>query len=345
MTKVNAERINRFIPGLITNSKLISAATGKSNDMLARGYFAHIDPDGNYVWPRIEATGYAPYLTLGENLAMDFTDAGSVVDAWMNSPTHRANIINSKFQDQGLASIYGSFQPGHDTIMVVSLFGTLVKKISATPPPPPATKSVPKKQTPPIAKTTPTPTPAPPATKPVATKPQPLIIGSDIKLTKRTAGDQVILEMDVTVAGHPKTVTAQALDKTISLLPSAVSGQYLGVMTFPKDANFADQKLKIQAVDESKASQILEFDLAKLPDLSSSDSGISGNGMPVSSEAQFLKVLKIIFGIFAGIFMLVLGTDSIIIHRAKIKRQGISSSQHFLLFFLIAAVSLLSMWF
>ncbi|HYE22820.1 MAG TPA: CAP domain-containing protein, partial [Verrucomicrobiae bacterium] len=104
MARINTERTNRFLPALVTKQMLINAATIKSNDMLTRSYFAHVNPDGQYVWPTIEAQGYTPYKTLGENLAMDFTEAEAMVSAWMNSPTHRANIINEKFADQGLAA-------------------------------------------------------------------------------------------------------------------------------------------------------------------------------------------------------------------------------------------------
>ena len=61
MSRINQERTNRLLPSLVTNSKLIAAATSKSNDMLTRAYFAHVDPDGNYVWGRIESAGYTPF--------------------------------------------------------------------------------------------------------------------------------------------------------------------------------------------------------------------------------------------------------------------------------------------
>src|SRR5882672_8467061 len=64
MNRINSERSSRNITTVATNSKLITAAQGKASDMLARSYFSHIDPDGNYVWPRIEAAGYVPYVTL-----------------------------------------------------------------------------------------------------------------------------------------------------------------------------------------------------------------------------------------------------------------------------------------
>src|SRR5690606_34626201 len=119
-------------------------------------YFAHQDPDGNYVWPKIVAAGYSPYTALGENLAMDFTSAGDVINAWMNSPTHRANIVNEKFEDQGLASVAGMYEGNRETIAVTSLFGTLQK---STPPPAPA----------------PQPTYQTPATEPTPETPKPVV--------------------------------------------------------------------------------------------------------------------------------------------------------------------------
>lgn len=140
MVKINIERTQRFIPALLTDQRLDSAASVKSNDMLARGYFAHQNPENDYVWPTIEKTGYTPYLTLGENLAMDFVSADAVVRAWMNSPTHRENIVNDRFQDQGMASIFGLFEPNHNSILITNLFGTL---LNSTPAPAVAKASTP----------------------------------------------------------------------------------------------------------------------------------------------------------------------------------------------------------
>src|SRR4051812_31007953 len=55
MSRINTERSQRNIVTLNTNDKLIVAAQNKADDMLARSYFSHVDPDGQYVWPRIEA--------------------------------------------------------------------------------------------------------------------------------------------------------------------------------------------------------------------------------------------------------------------------------------------------
>ncbi|MBI4054074.1 MAG: CAP domain-containing protein [Candidatus Doudnabacteria bacterium] len=151
MEKINAERTNRAIPPLNASTKLAAAAGAKTQDMFARGYFDHLDPDGKYVWPLVEAAGYKPYKILGENLAVDFSTEEGIVRAWINSPTHRDNLLRNDFLDQGLNAAYGTFQERY-TALVTSLFGTLA--VSAAPPvvtapttiapPPPApTKSQP----------------------------------------------------------------------------------------------------------------------------------------------------------------------------------------------------------
>ncbi len=137
MNRINQERTQRLLPALVMNSKLMSAAEIKSQDMIDRDYFAHVNPDGDYVWPVIEEQGYKPYKALGENLAIDFTSAESIVKAWMNSPGHRANILNEKFEDQGMAALYGEFEGNRNTYLVTNLFGSLLKKTNPNPPPAP----------------------------------------------------------------------------------------------------------------------------------------------------------------------------------------------------------------
>jgi len=104
---VNQQRSLRNLTTLNLNGKLAMAAQSKTDDMQARHYFAHVDPDGHYIWDKIVADGYTPYLELGENLAIEFYDTQSLVSAWMNSPEHRANILNDGFQDQGMGLTFG----------------------------------------------------------------------------------------------------------------------------------------------------------------------------------------------------------------------------------------------
>ncbi len=334
MAKVNEQRTQRFIPALNTNSKLIAAATGKANDMIARSYFAHVDPDGKYVWPRIEANGYSPYLTLGENLAMDFTDADGVVNAWMNSPTHRANIVNAKFEDQGLGSVAGAYEPNHDTVMVVSLFGTLLKKASASPAPSPSPT--------PNA----TPTPPPPAPKPVIKNPPATTsnvkISNDIKVSTTSLSGKTLVEVNVIIAGSPTLVTANLKGQSITLIAGQVAGEYIGSFTFDSTEDLTKQTLAVEARDKNNVKATLEYpvNIEATEQLPVGDQ----QSVPVSNDAQVMKILRIIFGIFATIYMGFLAADAIIMHRNQIKRDGIHPNPHLLIFAIVAAVTLFANW-
>lgn len=118
----NQSRAEFKLGSFIQNGKLAQAAQAKANDMLAKQYFAHNTPDGHTPWDFIKSTGYA-YLLAGENLAVDFTEAENVETAWMNSPGHRANILNKDFQEIGIGISEGQFE-GHHSIFVVQMFGT-----------------------------------------------------------------------------------------------------------------------------------------------------------------------------------------------------------------------------
>jgi len=90
--------------------------------MLAKGYWAHFAPDGTSPWSFFLSFGYK-YKYAGENLARDFPDASSAVTAWMNSPSHRENILNPNYEDIGIGVVEGSLA-GADTTIIVQFFGT-----------------------------------------------------------------------------------------------------------------------------------------------------------------------------------------------------------------------------
>lgn len=118
----NAERVNNGLAPLSTNSTLSQAALAKGNDMLSKGYWAHFAPDGTSPWGFFLSFGYK-YKYAGENLARDFADAGTAVSAWMNSPSHRENILNPNYKDIGIGVVEGSLS-GTDTTIIVQFFGT-----------------------------------------------------------------------------------------------------------------------------------------------------------------------------------------------------------------------------
>jgi uncharacterized protein YkwD len=107
-------------PLLSYNPVLEQAAQQKANDMAKKGYFAHTSPEGLTSWSWFDRVGYI-YAYAGENLAIDFQDSIDVSQAWMNSPTHRANIINPVFTEIGIATAQGKYQ-GRDTVFVVQMF-------------------------------------------------------------------------------------------------------------------------------------------------------------------------------------------------------------------------------
>lgn len=117
----NDERRTFSFEPLQWNSVLAEAARGKAEDMAQKGYFAHTSPDGITPWSWFKKAGYR-YRYAGENLAVYFSDSWDVHTAWMDSTGHRANILNEKFTEIGIAAAKGIYQ-GRETIFVVQLFG------------------------------------------------------------------------------------------------------------------------------------------------------------------------------------------------------------------------------
>lgn len=119
----NRAREENGVAPLRLNEALISAANGKAQHMLANNYWAHFAPDGTSPWNFIRGSGYS-YVFAGENLAKGFTDSASIVRAWMNSPSHRENLLSEKYNDIGFAITEGTLE-GTETILVVQMFGAL----------------------------------------------------------------------------------------------------------------------------------------------------------------------------------------------------------------------------
>ncbi|MGW5615196.1 CAP domain-containing protein [Streptomyces sp. NPDC003877] len=106
---VNEERAKVGCSPVAANSALSDLAQSYSEDMAARGFFDHTDPDGRTPWDRAEKAGIANLG--GENIARGQADAAAVMDAWMNSPGHRANILNCDFKTLGVGVELGSGGP------------------------------------------------------------------------------------------------------------------------------------------------------------------------------------------------------------------------------------------
>lgn len=124
----NQERENLGINLLRENFQLDKAALLKAQDMFDKDYFSHQSPEGTAPWHWFGEVAY-DYERAGENLGIGFLDSEEIYWAWYNSSSHKANLLNSNFQDIGIAILTGEFE-GAETTVVVQLFGSpLVEKI------------------------------------------------------------------------------------------------------------------------------------------------------------------------------------------------------------------------
>lgn len=117
----NQERESYALTDLRRNATLDLAATLKAQHMANNQYFAHYAPDGTSPWHWFSVADYK-FVHAGENLAIHFSDSDAVVNAWMNSPTHKANIVNGNFTEIGVGTAQGMYE-GYQTVYVVQLFG------------------------------------------------------------------------------------------------------------------------------------------------------------------------------------------------------------------------------
>jgi uncharacterized protein YkwD len=120
--ETNKQRAKYNLPPLKVNTKLSASATIKADDMIKNDYFEHISPSGVGPGGLANKVGYE-YVLIGENLAMGYFkgDAG-VLEAWMNSPGHRANILNPKYTEMGAYAEKGEYK-GEQVWMAVQEFG------------------------------------------------------------------------------------------------------------------------------------------------------------------------------------------------------------------------------
>jgi uncharacterized protein YkwD len=158
LTSTNQQRVSNGVAGLGLNSKLNAAAQAKANDMVARDYWSHVTPDGQQPWVFFQNAGYE-YNKAGENLAYGFDNASWTVNGWMNSPGHRANLLDPVFKEVGFgfANSPNFVGTGEETI-IVAMYGAPYGAIPVPAPttPPAAKQASPSPQTP-----APQPAPAP----------------------------------------------------------------------------------------------------------------------------------------------------------------------------------------
>ncbi|GAA4076068.1 CAP domain-containing protein [Streptomyces shaanxiensis] len=109
LSLVNEERAKVGCSAVSANSALADLAQDFSEAMADRGFFDHTDPDGASPWDRAAKAGITDLG--GENIARGQSDAAAVMEAWMNSPGHKANILNCDFKTLGVGVHFGSGGP------------------------------------------------------------------------------------------------------------------------------------------------------------------------------------------------------------------------------------------
>lgn len=118
----NEQRLSHGLSALSYNQTLAEAAKAKAQNMFAHNYWAHFGPNGETPWQFMQSVGYT-YQYAGENLAKNFLISQGVIDAWMNSKTHRENILRPEYQEVGFAIVNGVIN-GEQTTLVIQMLGT-----------------------------------------------------------------------------------------------------------------------------------------------------------------------------------------------------------------------------
>ena len=111
---LNGERADAGLPLLTLDARLSAAASAYAADLVAGSYFSHTGRDGSTIRTRLDAVGYLPVdggWAIGENLAWGtgaLGTPGSIMQAWMNSEGHRANVLNPEYREIGIGIVTGN---------------------------------------------------------------------------------------------------------------------------------------------------------------------------------------------------------------------------------------------
>ena len=209
LSSTNSQRSQQGRSALSINSALNSAAQAKANDMTARNYWSHNTPDGQEPWVFVQAAGYS-YLKAGENLAYGFSTSTDTVQGWMNSASHRANMLDADYTDVGFGfSNSSNYNSSGEETVVVAMYGKpqVASAVQSAPAPAAAPTSTPPPSSPAPAPQTEQAAPAPASAPPAETK-----------------KPETITTTEPTTEGEaPSVVVAQA--KPISRIESLTKGK------------------------------------------------------------------------------------------------------------------------
>lgn len=109
---VNQERAAQGLPALKYNAELSKVAEAKAADLRDKNYFSHTSPTYGSPFDMMKSFGIR-YTAAGENIAKGYTTPAAVMNGWMNSPGHKANILNSSFTEIGVGYVSGDNGAGY----------------------------------------------------------------------------------------------------------------------------------------------------------------------------------------------------------------------------------------
>lgn len=129
LTEHNKLRQAEGLPLLKLNTLLNKSASEKAQAMLDSNCWSHYCPNGKSPWDFFDDVKYN-YTFAGENLAEGFYNINDLMTAWMNSPTHKENILKPQFNEVGFAILEGNYLNNNDNVLVVVHFGSRASKVT-----------------------------------------------------------------------------------------------------------------------------------------------------------------------------------------------------------------------
>lgn len=222
LSATNAQRSAYGVSTLTINSKLNSAAQAKANDMVNRDYWSHQTPDGQQPWVFIINAGYQ-YLAAGENLAYGFSTSNGAVTGWMNSPSHKANLLSTSFTEVGFGYANSANYVGNGPqTVVVAMYGK-----PQSPSPPPATQ-------PAVTQQDDTPAPKPPAQqpKPAASQSSPQQPEEVQEVTEETPEEQPQQEEPIAIVADTSEIPPTAGTTKVQRVHLLTGGSAVWSATF-----------------------------------------------------------------------------------------------------------------
>lgn len=221
LSSTNNRRSANGVSSLSLNSKLNQAAQDKATDMRNRNYWSHNTPDGQEPWVFIDAVGYV-YTKAGENLAYGYPTSDATVTGWMNSPSHKANMLDPTFTEVGFGFINSeNFNESGNQTIVVAMYA----KPYSSPQPVTQPEPTPPAPQPEVQSST---NSASPSEEPVEETPE---VVEEPEELESVVEDTVVADAEPITSESSDEEISEATPVRTTLLTQLTSGNYLWATT------------------------------------------------------------------------------------------------------------------